>query len=359
MAKFLTICLISFTIIWAPSCTKKPGENTGKDSLKTTTGEKSGDKSTGDKTEGNKTEGNKTTQPAIDSFFFGQWAGKKILVDDNYKYAENEKNMTSKEGSDYFAYGEKLKGVINKFQKYDEKNPEYSFTEYKEDFAPYTSLKQGRKMYAATTSGVYPMEVNGYLINMDDMIGSGKIFYATAPSPSGAKLEEREIMLFSYNSNMTKLSKPLTEQSTIDKFAGYVMPKLKGITIMHYDEKTGKENKQKLEKLTPEDIKVFKGSFTGAGKNEYLVGVKFNNEATSFTSASWVMDEGGKVIAEFSPFSKDNFTFSELYLTGDFNGDGIDEIITSDGYYEGGAYNLNRYVDGHFILLTTGFMFGV
>jgi hypothetical protein len=191
------------------------------------------------------------------------------------------------------------------------------------------------------------------------MIGSGVIFYATAAAPNGAKFEERDIMLISYNSNMSRLDKPITERSVIDKFAAYVMPKLKGITIMHYDEKTGKENKQKLEKLLPEDIKVFKGSFTGAGKNEYLVGVKFHNEATSFTSGSWVMDEAGNVIKEFSPLSKDNFTFSELFMTCDFNGEGVLEVITHDGYYEGGAYNFTKYTGSEFKLFTTGFMFGV
>ena len=71
------------------------------------------------------------------------------------------------------------------------------------------------------------------------------------------------------------------------------------------------------------------------------------------------MNSDGKALAELSPLAVNNFTFSQPEMTVDFNGDGVLEIITNDGYYEGGGYNLHKFENGKFKTLTTGFMFGV
>lgn len=341
MAKLLIICLLGLSTI---ICGKSDG-----DKEKTS----SGDKTTTESTEGNK-------KPAgNDTVYFAQWNGKKIIIEDNYKYAENEKKMTQETGSDYGAYGDRIKELVKKYGKYNEQTYEYYIDEYHNEFADYTSLKKGKKMYVSTARGVYPIEVNGYYINMDDMIGGGAILYAAADVPEGTLFDEREMMVASANSNMSKASKKIDEQAVINKFIAVVLPKLKDIKVTIYNEKTQKEETKKLEALTNEDISVFKGSFTGAGKDEYLVGIKFNNEATSFTSALWVMDAEGNVIKEVTPLTSNNFTFSEPFLIMDSNGDNIQEIITYDGYYEGGGYNFTKYDGSTFKLMTTGFVFGV
>lgn len=341
MAKLLLLCLLGLSTI---ICGKSGGDDKSA----------SGDKSTTESTEGNK-----KPSTSNDTVYFAQWNGKKIIIEDNYKYAENEKQMTQETGSDYEAYGNRLKELVKKYGKYDENTYEYYIEGYHDEFAAYTSLKKGSKLYAATTRGVYPIEINGYYVNMDDMIGGGVVFYAAADAPSGALFDERELMTVSYNSNMSKALKPTEDEALIAKFTGYVMPKLKDIKVTVYNEKTQKEETKKLETLTKEDIQVFKGSFTGAGKDEYLVGIKFNNEATSFTSAAWIMDGAGNVLKEVSPLTPSNFTFSQPYQVIDANSDGIYEIITYDGYYEGGGYNYNKYDGNGYKLVTTGFVFGV
>ena len=190
------------------------------------------------------------------------------------------------------------------------------------------------------------------------MIGSGAIFYATADKPNGTAFEERETIVCSFNNNMAKMNKTgVADQPTIDKFKGYLMPKLKDIKISDYVD--NKEVTKPLKELKNEDVKIFKGNFTGSGKPEYLVGVRVNNTATSFTNAVYIMDENGNVLSEFSQLVKDNWTYSMPEMTIDFNGDGIDEFVTNDGYYEGSGYNLHKYKGGLFKVLTTGFTFGV
>lgn len=340
MAKYIIIYGLAVCVTISVSCTKKSDETGKIDSVKTTTGEKT-------------TAGDKHQTAVSDTAFFWQWNGKKLILEDFYKYSENEK-------TDYFEYGDKMKQLVKKYDKYSEQKPDYYFAEFKEDFAPYTSLKPGRKIYISTAGGVFPVEVNGYYINLDDMIGGGAIFYAAADVPSGASFSEYEAGIGTYNTNMTKSDTNIVkDQGVLDKYKSVLMPMLKGVTLSEYDEKTNKEVKKKLENLKNEDIKIFKGSFTAAGKDEYLVSVKFYNDPTNFTNGVWIMDESGKILNEVSPLVKNNFTYSEPYRTVDFNGDGILEIITNDGYYEGGGYNLLKLKGGKFEIITTGFLFGV
>lgn len=349
--KFIIILLLCFFTAANSSCTKKPGETGKTDSTasdKTSPTEKN---STGEKS------GNQTA--VSDTVFFGEWNGKKIIIEDNYKYTELEKKFTEQEGKGYDGYGDKLKELVKKYGKYNEQTYEYYFTDYKDEFSQFTNLKPGRKIFIAAKNGVYPTQINGYYINFDDMIGSGVIFYATADMPHDISMEERELVVVSYNPNMTKTeTSGVTDQALIDKFKGYLMPKLKDVMIYDYDAK-GKEISTRLKEINNEEIKIFKGNFTGKDNNEFLVGVNIRNNATNFSSAIWIMDENGKLIREFKPLETNSFTFGVPHMVTDFNGDGVLEVITNDGYYEGGGYNFHKFTGNEFKTLTTGFIFGV
>ncbi|HRE11947.1 MAG TPA: hypothetical protein PK605_13200 [Ignavibacteria bacterium] len=340
---FLFFILLSVSLV---SCTKKPGETSGE----------SDKKSAGD-THHNQTK--KINDVSSDErVFFGRYDGKKIIIDDYYKYSSNEKLMDST-GAGYDLYGGDLKAIIGKYGKSDEQTPEYFFDDFKPEFEKYTSFKTGDKIYISGSGGVFPAQISGYYINMDDMIGAGTIFYAAVNPPKEMKLEDNEIVVCTYNSNMSALNrKGVTNQSIIDEFKGYVMPKLKGVTVSEYNDKGEPKTKQ-LEKISNEDIKIFEGSFTGKDKNEFLVSVRLQNDFTNFTSLVYVMDGEGKVISEFVPLAVNNFTFSLAEGIIDINGDGVFEVITYDGYYEGGGYSLNKYNGGLWKTLTTGFVFGV
>mgnify|MGYP001214778941 CR=1 FL=1 len=327
----------------AVSCTKK-NDDTGKNDKTQQTGEVSQNKSAG--------------RQVSDTVFFGRWDGKRVIVDDYYKYNSNE-SLRDSTGEGYDKYGSRLKDIIGKYQKYDEKQVEYFFDDFKPEFADYTSFKKSDKVYISASSGVYTAEVTGYYINMDDMIGAGTIFYAMVTPTAGAKFDENEIVVCSFNNNMSAVNrKGVTNQTVIDDFKKLVMPKLKGVTVSEYNDK-GEQKTVPLTKIQNEDIKIFEGSFTAKGKNEFLVSVRLYNDFTSFTSFIYVMDTEGKVISEFISLAVNNFTFSMAEGVIDMNGDGLLDVITYDGYYEGGAYNLNKYNGGLWKTLTTGFVFGV
>ena len=343
--------LLLFIMLSSASCTKKSGETLKTDSISSDKNSQTEKKSTGENS-GNQTVSN-------DSVFFGQWNGKKLIIEDFYRYSELEKKFTDAEGKGYDGYTDKLKAIVNKYSKFNEQVPEYYFTEFKEEFAPFTSLRPGRKIYVSAKGGVFTTQITGYLINFDDMIGSGVIFYAVADMPHDITLEERDLTIISFNSSMSKTEfTGVTDQALLDKFKSYIMPKLKDVMIYDYDAK-GKEISSKLKEIRNEEIKIFKGNFTGKDNNEYLVGVNIRNNATNFSSAIWVMDENGKLIREFKPLETNSFTFGELNCVMDYNGDGVLEVITNDGYYEGGGYNFHKFSGGEFKTITTGFIFGV
>ncbi len=330
------------------SCSKKNDEPTPNN-----------DKKTGIDSPGVKTNKKTTDRAVSDTAYFGMCKGKYIIIDDYYKYSANENLSYDTTGSGYDTYSGDFKSLLQKLGVYDEKKVEYSFDEFKPEFAAYTNFRKGDNIYVSSKSGVYPAEVSGFYINLDDMIGAGTVFYSTVNAPKGAKYEDNEIVVCSFNNNMGAINrKGVTNQQMIDQFKVYIMPKLKGVMVSEYDDKGQPKNKP-LTKIANEDIKMFEGNFTGKGNNEFLVSVKLQNDFTNFTSLIYVMDSEGKVISEFIPLAMNNFTFSMAEGVTDINGDGVLEIITYDGYYEGGGYNLNKNNGGLFKLLTTGFVFGV
>ncbi|NOS85424.1 MAG: hypothetical protein HOP31_09820 [Ignavibacteria bacterium] len=347
MKKYLLyiVCLI-FLSCSVISCTKK-SDDSGRN-----------DKSQQTNEQGDESQNKSAGRTVSDTVFFGRWDGKRVIVDDYYKYNSNE-SLRDSTGAGYDKYGIRLIEIISKYQKYDEKQLEYFFDDYKPEFAGYTSFKKSDKVYISASSGVYTAEVTGYYINMDDMIGAGTIFYAMVTPTAGAKFDENEIVVCSFNNNMSAVNrKGVTNQTVIDDFKKLVMPKLKGVTISEYNDK-GEPKTIPLTKISNEDIKIFEGSFTGKGKSEFLVSVRLQNDFTNFTSLIYVMDAEGKIISEFIPLTVNNFTFSMAEGVVDMNGDGTLEVITYDGYYEGGGYNLNKYNGGLWKALTTGFVFGV
>ncbi len=346
--KYLTVCILCFAIVTSVSCTKRSEDI------------KIDKKSSGDSVnkEDKTTAGDNKTRAVSDTVFMARWDGKRVIIEDYYKYAENEKTLMSDTGG-YDKYSTKLIDLVKKYSKYSEQTPEYLFSEFKPEFSSFTNLKVGDKLYLSTLGGAYPIEVTGYIINMDDMIGSGTIFYATANLPAGAKPDEYEVMVSSFNNNMTPTNKTgITDQKILDKYKSFLMPWLKKVKITEYDEK-GKESITTVREIKNEELKLFKGNFTGSGYVEYLAGVTLRNDPTNFTSLIYILDDNGKVLKELSPLSANNFTFSSVEMICDFNGDGIWEIITSDGYYEGGGYNFHKFMYGEFKTLANGFMFGV
>ena len=349
MSKKITILVMCLIFITSVSCTRK-SEEIG-DSSKTSEGKSQNEKSAGEK----------QLTAVSDTVFFGMWKGKYVIIEEGYKFKQFEEEYNKDpDGMAYDRYGDKLTGLLKKYANYSEKKTEYYIGEFKPEFADYTNLRPGTKMYISSRNRVYETAISGYFINLDDLIGSGAVFYAAANLPHDADFSENEIVVCSYNSNMSQVNSiPITDQAAFDKFTAYLMPKFQNLKIRTYDETTQKEVDKKFEKFTNEDIKIFKGNFTKKGTEEYLVGATVQNDFTNFTSLIYIMDENGKVINEVSPYKENDFIYSKPFAIVDFNGDGLWEIITDDGYYEGSGYNLMKFDGKVFKMLTSGFTFGV
>lgn len=289
------------------------------------------------------------------NFYFAQWNTKRIIVEDYRKVNENLNTGDSNYLATYERYGESLKELLKKYSDYSDQKTEYYITGFKPEFAVYTDLRPGDKLYLSTRDDVLEGEVDGYYVNLDDQIGGGAVFYATLKVQKRNLLEDYEILLCSSSPGMTKLNRSgITNTEMKNEFKKYVLPYLKGLKTIGDD---GVEIP--IKKLKDEEIKIFKGNFTGKSEEEYLVGVTVRNDFTNYSSLIYVMDGDGKIINEFAPLVKNNFYYSDIYAVVDINGDGVYEVITNDGYYEGGAYNLQKFNGSSLEVKTSGFMFGV
>ena len=105
-------------------------------------------------------------------------------------------------------------------------------------------------------------------------------------------------------------------------------------------------------------IKIMSGNFTGSGKNEYVVSYKKYVSFTEFASGLYIMDENGKILKEMFAFTPSNFNYTFLIGIIDVDNDGINEILTESGYYEGGGYELWKYNSKGFEIITQGFYEG-
>jgi hypothetical protein len=291
-------------------------------------------------------------------YYFARWNKSRIIVEDYQKINENLNtgdSIPENYMANYEKYGESLKELLKKHADYSEQKTEYYIEGFQPEFAVYTDLRPGDKLYLSTRDDLLEGKIDGYYIDLNDQIGGGAVFYATLKVQKQNMLEDYEILLCSSAPGMTKLNRRgITNKDMKNEFKNYILPQLIGLKTIGDD---GTEIP--LKKIKDEEIKVFQGNFTGKSDDEYLVGLTLRNDFTNFSSLIYVMDGDGNIIIEFAPLVKNNFYYSEIYAIVDINGDGVYELITNDGYYEGGAYNLQKFNGSSLEVKTSGFMFGV
>lgn len=311
-------------------------------------------------------------------YYLAMWNTKKIIVEDWNRFEdnkgtwelrriidENRNNLKTDQGTkdtipednipSYENYVDSLKSLLKKYSDYSEQKAGYYISEYHPEFAKYTYLRPGDKLYLSTTRGVLEGTIDGYYINLDDFIGGGTVFYATLKVPGKSLFEDYEVLLCSSRMGASKLNRRgITNKDMKEEFKKYIMPRLGGIKTVD-DE----GNETILKKIKDTDIKIFRGSFTRKGKDEFLAGVTIRNDFYKYTNLIYVMDSEGNIINEFEPLMKEDYYFSTIDAVVDIDNDGVYELITNDGYYEGGSYNLQKFDGQKLVVKTSGFMFGV
>ena len=261
-------------------------------------------------------------------------------------------------GTGYEKYIDYCREMVKKYDKTMKKTNEYTFCEYEKGFDKLTNLKIGSKLYVSLTNGVFPGDVDKYVFDFEDEIGAGNIFYPVLNMPTAQVIPSNEIVIVSGYSNMSEINKDgIKERSTIDHFKEIMLPYLKNVVATDYID--DEEIEKKVESIDDEEIKVFKGNFTGKGENEYVVSYWRRLSFDTFATAIFIMKYDGEIINKHFDLREKDFTYVRLDGIVDYNGDGVYELIIADGYYEGGGTGLYRLFGNDYKLVAYGFYFGV
>ena len=192
------------------------------------------------------------------------------------------------------------------------------------------------------------------------MVGTGVIFYAIA-EPVNVKLSDYEVVICSENTGISKFNTTkfvLNEDPALFKAVNALMiEKAKDIKIR--DDSSEKEKFDQVTSIDTSELVILPGSFTSAGAKEYIAGYTRRQSFDNFAYYIVIVNEKGEQVKVFADLVKDSFTFETIIGVVDVNGDGIYEILTEDGYYEGSGYNLHKWSGKEYKVITSGFFFGV
>lgn len=308
---------------------------------------------------------------AQEAVYFAQSMGSRgIILEDHITSHNNAGSWGKSEyGMNYEAYTNYIKDIVKKYGTYSDTVREYFFTDYKPGFEKLTDIKPGDRFYISSEKDVYLSEVTGYYVRMDDEIGGGNILYALLTNPKESNeadvlFADYELLVCTKNGNMSKIDRAgVTDAATRNNLKKLIMPKLKKVKVMDPNNRANKWDPMLF--IDDQDLKIFRAPLTNAIGSDgirlslNLVGFTKSVSPTDFASAVWILDEAGKVLKEFSKLKEKNFNYMKVTGIVDTDGDGIFEIITEDGYYEGAGYGLWKFNKDKFDYIASGFAFGV
>lgn len=306
-----------------------------------------------------------------EAVYFAQSIGDKGIILEDHITTHNNADSWGKSqyGMNYEGYTNYIKDIVKKYSAYNDTVREYFLTDYKPEFEKLTNIKIGDRFYISSEKDVYLSEVTGYYIRMDDEIGGGNIFYELLTNPkesneADVSFSEYELLVCTKNGNMSKIDRTgITDASARNNFKKLIIPKLKKVKVMDPNSRANKWDL--LLSIDDEDLKIFSAPLTNAaGSDGKLLPLNLLSFAkavapTEFASGVWILDETGKVLKEFSKLKEKDFNYMKVTGIVDIDGDGIYEIITEDGYYEGAGYGLWKFNKDKFDYIASGFAFGV
>ena len=261
-------------------------------------------------------------------------------------------------GEGYEKYVNYCREVAQKYTRTMEKTNKFVFDDYEKEFEKLTNLKIGDKLFVSFSGGVFPGEVYKYVFDFEDEIGAGNIFYPVLNIPTNQIIPSNEIVVVSGYSNMSAIDRTgEKDRAVVDHFKDILLPMLKDVVAMDYID--DKEIKNKVTSIDDEEIKVFKGDFTGSNKDEYAVCYWKQLSFDKFASAIFIMNYEGEILNKHFKLREGDFQYVRVAGIVDYNGDGIYELIIEDGYYEGGGTGLYELIDNDYKMIAYGFYFGV
>jgi hypothetical protein len=293
--------------------------------------------------------------PQTELVYFGSLnPDKSVKLEDQYTFLKNQDYWGKSEyGINYDNYYKYIENIVkSNLPNYSDTVYEYQLNEYMPEIDKLTNIKIGDNFYITNEKGVYKTEVTAYNVNLNDQIGGGVMFY---PLLKAVENDEHEILLISKKSNIGKIIwSNVKDRNVINSIKKSVLAKIKHIKVIEGDD-AGKT----ISLIKDDEIKILKGSFTKKGAEEYLVSWCKRIAFDSYACVTYLMDDGGSIIKTVFGLREKEFYFTNASAVCDINGDNIDEIITEEGYYEGHGWAVWKFDGIEWIMVTSGFYFGV
>jgi len=276
--------------------------------------------------------------------FFCRVEKDKIIMDENP--AQDNPNYNFEERYN------KIESLVNKYIGKNKQEEKYYFNKYQSSFDGLTRMKIGDEFYVSSCKKVFKSSVSGY--QLYDNVPMG---YELSPLlDNRANLKEdttdfnNNLMICTKQKNASKINyKTVSDKDIVAKVTAFL--KEYEATIVYDKESIAAEE-------DTAEIKVFEANFLNTDKKEYAVSYKKRIAFDKYASGIYIVNEIGKVAKTVVEF-KSEFNYYTLLGTVDYDGDGVFELVSESGYYEGIGYDLYQINNGTFYLIATGFYWGV
>lgn len=233
------------------------------------------------------------------------------------------------------------------------------FDDYRGDFKVFTNIKIGKKFYISCSENVTRESVSGYIIYNSQ--GLGREFYPLISNKTNLcsfnsydyPLDYGNLVIISNDSIAETIGNvPVFNYEVLSMFKQRVLQDVKNFEIS--TDNLG-YSKVFINNIDDNDLVAFSGSFCNKFQEEYFVSYSRRNDEEC-VNANYVMDSNAKVIDFFTTPRKD-YGCKRIIGVCDYDGDGIDEILIDVQDYEGGGYELWKYINRKFTKVAEGFYF--
>jgi len=293
----------------------------------------------------------------MDKFFFSMWIvftfSSGIFSQDIFLCLNSSDTIWLDEqifNDDWEKREKHTAAIIKKFGGANAHN--FHFNTYKTDFSFLTKMSIGEILYLSTEDGVFGTKVTGYKIDMPVV---GYEFYPILERPSSAVYLEshwdKNIYVCSKNSSISPI-KYTTNNETLSENA------IKK-TLKSFQKKISIDNQSESGIYSEPEIRILSGNFLNSGEIEFAVSFVEQVSFEGFAGGIVIMNANGEIIKEMFELKPSDFYFNRIVGIIDVNGDGIEEILLENGYYEGHGYELWKYSAPSFLKIASGFYWGV
>jgi len=285
---------------------------------------------------------------------------KKILLQDHI-LANNESLWKENEyGSiyeDYMNYIEKF--LIKKGYSLADTGYLY-FNEYYPEFKKLTNIKIDEEFYISTSKGVYKGIVTSYCLIPSDTYINGNIFYVVLEYKNDEQGEIDEPVVISKYENMSILNlKQLLDRNTVDNFKNIIINTLTGKKVKIYDSEEDRDKLVAIDTFYEDSFRFFKGHFTNKDEEQYIINFSQNITSEFYINTSFIADKDGNIVYKMISVKDKDYDYFVVKGIIDVDGDGLDEILADQGYYEGNGLYLYKFDGNDFIVIADGFVYGV